>query len=69
MASFKRLSVWGVVVAIVLYFYMDAHIPESFPQKFKLGTMDAFMKTYGNVVSIYVNILLTFVLYKNGQLT
>lgn len=54
MASFKRLSIWGIVLAVVLYFYMDARIPEPFPQKFKLMTMDAYMKTYGNVVSIMI---------------
>jgi len=57
MASFKRLSIWGIVLAVGLYFYMDARIPEPFPQKFKLMTMDAFMKTYGNVVSIVIYIV------------
>lgn len=51
MASYTRLSILAVAVSICLYFYMDGRVPDQFPQKFKLKTMDAFMKTYGHVIS------------------
>lgn len=39
-----------VLVALFLYFYLDARVPEPIPEKFKVKVMDAMMKTYGHTV-------------------
>ena len=41
-----------VLVALFLYFYLDARVPEPIPEKFKVKVMDAMMKTYGHTVEL-----------------
>lgn len=43
-----------VLVALFLYFYLDARVPEPIPEKFKVKVMDAMMKTYGHTVNVLV---------------
>ncbi|XP_052072246.1 arylacetamide deacetylase-like isoform X1 [Mytilus californianus] len=51
MATRTTFSILAVLISVFLYFYLDAHVPEPFPQKFKLKIMDAFMKTYVHLIS------------------
>lgn len=48
-----------VLVALFLYFYLDARVPEPIPEKFKVKVMDAMMKTYGHTVNVLVYLGIT----------
>lgn len=41
-----------VLLALFLYFYLDARVPEPLPEKLKVKVMDAMMKTYGHTVCL-----------------
>ncbi|XP_060076044.1 neutral cholesterol ester hydrolase 1-like [Ylistrum balloti] len=54
-----RMTIFGVLLAMLIYSYMDGKVPEPIPEQFKVKVMDFCIKMYGHTLNILVSLGLT----------
>ncbi|XP_069135313.1 arylacetamide deacetylase-like [Argopecten irradians] len=54
-----RLTIFGAIIAVFLYTYLDGNVPEPIPEQFKVKIIDAGMKTYGLTIGTMVSLGIT----------
>ncbi|XP_033748608.1 arylacetamide deacetylase-like [Pecten maximus] len=54
-----RLTIFGAILAMFLYSYLDGQVPEPIPEQFTVKVIDACMKTYGYTIGAMVSLGVT----------